>query len=483
MSGRRGPTTPPPKTKASDRRNLLGTTLSGRYLLRSIIGEGGMGKVFEAVHLESGRVVAAKVLNSTQAQRGVSVKRFQQEARAAASIGHGNICQVFDMGELRDGSPYMIMERLIGESLADRIAREGGLEAALVVDTVLQVLSGLDAAHRKGILHRDIKPENIFLTTQIHAAGYPVAKIVDFGVSKMMPSYARDAGDEELSLTRTGMVMGTPYYMSPEQARGQRDLDGRVDVYATGVLLYEALSGKRPFAGQNYNALLLNILTGPVKPLGEGRPDLPVGLLHATEKAMRRAREQRYASAAAFHSDLLNVAKDFSRRPRRDIDETRAAQPWAEPARASVSLPSRAASSDARISRSEPPPPPPPSFKPPTSVPQPRPSQPRSIPPRVVPSPLPTPRAPAAAFPREPASSNALPELPLDYADQTERTGAPEDFDDLPTEIQPSPNDRVNDFDVDDEDHATIVRPDRKNLPPGTLRSPGFDGKGRDPKR
>ena len=213
-----------------------------------------MGAVFEAENTALGRSVAVKVLHPAQARKKVAVKRFHQEARSAGAIGHPNICEVYDLGTLDDGSPYLVMERLVGETLADRIQSEGGLPFDDVIEVVTQVLSGLVAAHEKGIVHRDIKPENIFLTKRVGCP--PLAKLLDFGVSKMI-SPIHNEKDEDLDLTRTGMVMGTPFYMSPEQARGDRNLDARVDLYACGVILYEALTGRRPFTAANYNALLL----------------------------------------------------------------------------------------------------------------------------------------------------------------------------------------------------------------------------------
>jgi len=210
--------------------------------------------VYEAEHVAIGRSVAVKVLHPSQARKKVSVKRFHHEARAAGAIGHPNICEVYDLGELDDGSPYLVMERMVGETLADHIVKQGALPFDEVLDLLTQVLSGLIAAHEKGIVHRDIKPENVFLTRRVGCP--PIAKLLDFGVSKMLPLGDRE---EELHLTRTGMVMGTPFYMSPEQARGDRDLDARVDLYACGVIMYEALTARRPFLAANYNALLLQI--------------------------------------------------------------------------------------------------------------------------------------------------------------------------------------------------------------------------------
>ncbi len=284
-------------------RGLVGRTIDGKYIVRSVLGEGGMGTVYEAEHITIGRSVAVKVLHPQQARKKVAVKRFHQEARAAGAIGHPNICEVYDLGMLDDGSPYLVMERLLGRTLADRIANEGGLPFDDVVDIMSQVLAGLIVAHEKGIVHRDIKPENIFLVDRPNFLS--VAKLLDFGVSKMMSPVMSGEREEDMDLTRTGMVMGTPFYMSPEQARGDRDLDGRVDLYACGVMLYEALTGRRPFLAANYNALLLQILTATPHPMRELRPALPAGFDRVLEKALKRDRVDRYQTAAEFQREML----------------------------------------------------------------------------------------------------------------------------------------------------------------------------------
>jgi eukaryotic-like serine/threonine-protein kinase len=281
--------------------DLIGRTVSDRYLIRGVLGEGGMGTVYEAEHVGLGRQVAIKVLNPSQAKKRVAVKRFQQEARAAGAIGHPNICEVYDLGLLDDGSPYLVMEKLIGTTLADRISREGGLPFDEIADVMIQVLSGLIAAHDKGIVHRDIKPENIFLARRVGCP--PIVKILDFGVSKMMPQFQGGSG-EELDLTRTGMVMGTPYYMSPEQARGERNLDGRVDVYACGVMMYESIVGKRPFLAPNYNALLLSIINTTPKGLREVRPATPPAMEVIVGRMMAKARDDRYPTANAVMREI-----------------------------------------------------------------------------------------------------------------------------------------------------------------------------------
>jgi serine/threonine-protein kinase len=312
---RPGPPPPAPsKPRLQDKEGqeqqeqLIGLTIGGRYLIKGILGEGGMGTVYDAEHLGLSRQVAIKVLSPSQAKKRVAVKRFQQEARAAGAIGHPNICEVYDLGQLDDASPYLVMERLAGQTLAERIQKEGGLPFPDVIEIMTQVLSGLQAAHEKGIIHRDIKPENIFLARRIGAP--PIIKLLDFGVSKMMPEF--QTGEDQLDLTRTGMVMGTPYYMSPEQARGERNLDGRVDVYACGVVMYEAIAGKRPFLAPNYNALLLAIINTTPRSLREVRPNTPPELELIITHAMAKNRVDRYASAKHFLRDIAPPAPDQS---------------------------------------------------------------------------------------------------------------------------------------------------------------------------
>lgn len=283
---------------------LVGKVVDRRYGVRSVIGEGGMGAVYEAEHLTLGRLVALKVLHPSNAAKPEAVSRFQHEARVVSSIGHPNICELYDVGKLEDGTPFLVMERLVGDTLADRINKEGALPHDVTFDTLLQILGGLAAAHRKGIIHRDLKPENIFLS-RTPGSTEPIAKLLDFGISKM------SVMDVDLHLTRTGMVMGTPYYMAPEQARGDR-IDHRVDLYAIGVIFYECLTGRRPFLAPNYNALLVQILTGKPRQVRSIRPALSEAFEPVVAKALQKNPEERFQTAVEFHDVLLKLKAEIN---------------------------------------------------------------------------------------------------------------------------------------------------------------------------
>jgi serine/threonine-protein kinase len=300
-------------TKAPPPHELLGAVVGRKYLLRRLLGAGGVGTVFEAEHLTIGRTVAIKLLRPDHARKKEAVQRFQREARAAGCIGHPNVCQVYDLDTLSDGVPFLVMEMLFGETLAHRLATVGRLPLYELIDTLVQVLAALSAAHDKGIVHRDIKPENVFLTKP--AGCPPVAKVLDFGVSKTIATHQAPQ-DVEVDLTRKGMVMGTPYCMSPEQARGDRDLDARVDLYACGVILYQALTGHRPFVARDNQALLREVLRGKPRPARALRPALPRGFDDILEKAMARDRENRYRSADEFRRELQLLRDSNSARER-----------------------------------------------------------------------------------------------------------------------------------------------------------------------
>ena len=292
-----GPRTPPSSAPTQGGASLVGRVIGDRYGVSAVIGAGGMGVVYEAEHLTIGKLVAVKVLHPSKAQNREAVSRLRHEARVAGTLGHPNICAVYDMGRLDDGSPYLVMERLHGETLAERIARLRRLAAPDMVDIMLQVLSALAAAHQRGVVHRDLKPENIFLSQR--AGIRPVPKLLDFGISK-----AEDIEDTVADPTGALLSAGTPYYMAPEQARGDRGIDWRVDLWAAGIVLYEGLTGQRPFVANTYTALLVQILSMAHRPIREQDGELSVGLSRVVDKALAKRPDERYQSALEFQSAL-----------------------------------------------------------------------------------------------------------------------------------------------------------------------------------
>ena len=291
-----------------------GTVVASRYRIVRELGRGGMGAVFEAFDVNLERVVAIKFLDPELTKSDESIQRFQLEAIAAGRIGHENICDVRDRGETDEGMPFIVMEMLDGEELAELECRLGRLPPGRAVEIVLQVLAALEAAHDKGIVHRDLKPENIFLTSDSN--GRLRTKILDFGVSRFLDESA------SIRLTRTGNVLGTPCYMSPEQARGMQDLDQRCDIWAVGVILFEALTGQLPFNGENYNEMIAKILMeDPLEP-GMIVPSLSESLEAVVMRALEKDPDDRFSSAHEFaeqlrgaleHPDLLDWCASLAR--------------------------------------------------------------------------------------------------------------------------------------------------------------------------
>jgi hypothetical protein len=242
-----------------------------------------------------------KVLLEKFLEKPELVARLLQEARLASSIGHENIVDVTDFGTTTDGRAFVVMEFLEGESLAQLVIRDAPLPVERSLRIARQVASALGAAHDKGIVHRDVKPENVYLVRRGEA---DYVKVVDFGVSKAV--HTREEGPEWQRLTRTGMVLGTPLYMSPEQARGGEDIDHRADIWAVGVLLYECLTGEVPFRAHNYLGVISQVLTEEAAPPSRLRPELgiPVGVEAVVMRALEKDRTRRYQQMGQFERDL-----------------------------------------------------------------------------------------------------------------------------------------------------------------------------------
>ena len=271
----------------------------GNYRATALLGEGGMGAVYLAEHPSIGRQVAIKVLRSELGHDEQALARFINEARAANSIRHPNIIEILDSGVTDNGISYLVMELLRGESLTSRIKRRGRLSPQEAVTLVMQTASALGAAHAKGIVHRDLKPDNLFVVPDEANPGREHIKVLDFGIAKLQA-----AGPGASVKTRTGALMGTPVYMSPEQCLGTKEVDWRSDIYSLGAILYELLTGKPPFLSEGFGALLNMHLNQPPRPPRQIEPTIPPGLELAVLKMLAKKPEDRFQSMAEVQSGL-----------------------------------------------------------------------------------------------------------------------------------------------------------------------------------
>jgi serine/threonine-protein kinase len=291
-----------------------GSVVARRYRLERLLGRGGMGVVWQAGHLVTGRRVAIKFLMASS-RRDDQRRRFLREARAASAARHPNVVEILDVLELEDGTPALVMELLTGETLRDRLVREGRLTLEATASLFLPVLAAVAAAHSLGIIHRDLKPENVFLLEGA-APGQDV-KVLDFGVAKL----TTDDGEfsEGGSLTGTGSALGTPYYMAPEQAAGEKDVDARADVWALGVMLYESLAGVRPVEGSGVGGVIMKLMTEGIRPLDERVPGLPGEVVGLVMRMLSRERRER-------PGNLLEVREVLARFGHAAAIDTRSAQ-------------------------------------------------------------------------------------------------------------------------------------------------------------
>jgi serine/threonine-protein kinase len=277
-----------------------GTLLGGRYRIETLVGEGGMGAVYEAVQQDLDRRVALKILHEHLTEDAELRGRFQREARVVAMLGHPNVVQISDFQAREGEPPFFVMELLHGENVRDLLKRTRMLAPERACYIAVQVLSALEAAHRANVVHRDIKPDNIFLErTDVQA---DIVKVLDFGVAKLL------GNEEGMKLTKAGLVVGTLSYMAPEQALGD-PIDGRADIYSLAATMYLALTGRKPFDGATTAALLKKIMHEVPPSVSTLRPEIPVALSKVFDRALAKRPEDRYASAADMARALAPFAK------------------------------------------------------------------------------------------------------------------------------------------------------------------------------
>jgi eukaryotic-like serine/threonine-protein kinase len=274
----------------------IGRIIDGRYLVETVIGEGGMGVIYQCRHRIIGKKLAIKIIRREVARAPETPKRFLIEARAASAIGSEHIIHVSDFGRLPDGAAYLVMEFLEGASLAQVIQSRTPMPIRRVVSIGIQLAEGLSAAHQAGIVHRDLKPENIFLVRRHDDRDF--VKILDFGVAQMSLDGAR-------KLTRAGCIVGTPHYMSPEQAGGER-VDPRGDIYSLGIILYELICGRVPFDGENYRSILSQHLLDEPAPFELVAPwlEVPALLEQIVRRCLAKQPSQRFESMAELGAEL-----------------------------------------------------------------------------------------------------------------------------------------------------------------------------------
>ncbi len=287
----------------------VGATL-GRFSILRELASGGMGTVYEAVHVELGQRVALKVLHPELAGDAEVVERFLREARSLASLASPHVARVFDVGRTGAGVPYLVMELLEGCDLETLLQGRGPLPVAEAVGYVTQALAGVVEAHRMGIVHRDLKPSNLFVARA--PDGPTVVKVLDFGISKNDP--AREALPSA-SLTTTRAMLGSPGYMSPEQVRSSKNVDARTDLWSIGVILYELLTGRMAFLGETLGDVFAKIREEPLPPIRQVRPDVPLGLEDVLARCLERDRDHRIGSAEELLAALRPYAVPGANHP------------------------------------------------------------------------------------------------------------------------------------------------------------------------
>jgi serine/threonine-protein kinase len=285
-----------------------GEILAGKYRVERVLGTGGMGVVVVAHHVQLDEKVAIKFLLPAMLRNREVVGRFAREARAAVRIKSEHVARVFDVGTLDSGAPYMVMEYLDGRDLAAWLQRHGPLPIEQAVDFILQTCVAVADAHGLGIVHRDLKPANLFCVRR--SDGQLIIKVLDFGISKVTDPSASEADG---SMTTTSAVMGSPLYMSPEQMQSAKDVDARTDIWALGIILYELLTGSRPFVGQSFAEIAVRVATASFAPVHNFRPEVPASLEGVIVKCLEKDKGQRYGNVAELALALADFGSKRSR--------------------------------------------------------------------------------------------------------------------------------------------------------------------------
>jgi serine/threonine-protein kinase len=282
----------------------IGEVVAGKYRIERLLGEGGMGVVACALHLQLGQRVAIKFLSPSHRYAEGGVERFMQEARLAACIQSEHVIRVFDVASLDDGTPYIVMEYLEGSDLGEVLRRSGPFAVPVAVDFILQASEAIAEAHVAGVVHRDLKPGNLFVCRR--PDGSTLVKVLDFGISKLL----RNGRSQRHIALSTGrhVIMGSPLYASPEQLRSSRDVDARSDIWALGAILYETLSGQPPFQGATLLEICTRVQSDPVQPLASRRADMPANLESVITRCLAKSPDGRFATTADLARALVPFA-------------------------------------------------------------------------------------------------------------------------------------------------------------------------------
>jgi serine/threonine protein kinase len=275
--------------------DLIGKTIDKKYLVQSVLGEGGMAVVYRAHHVQMERTVVIKVMQGWLLSNRNSVERFERECKLTAKLNHPNIVSVYDVGLINGKEPYLVMEYIKGESLADKINNSGALPYATTANIIIQICRGLQEAHSSGIIHRDLKPDNVLLQ---HKSDRPDwVKIVDFGISNFVHGSKK--------LTKTGRMVGTPEYIAPEQLK-DRPIDMRTDLYGIGIMMFEMLTGRVPFDGESAESILMKHLLEDPPTMAEVRPELGENNLFQpiVDKLLKKNPDERYQTATELRLDV-----------------------------------------------------------------------------------------------------------------------------------------------------------------------------------